>query len=150
MKIRTYTLDADSTEAANGQPHLAQLDLGRNVFMSFFGDTKVTAHDRAQAWYDAEVERQRKLEAGCVGNNVIAANVAKIANNVAKAIVASTTFTASTVPPLDVKRGKHFGGSTWIVNKANVRRRVPEDDAAKMLASGQWQRGGPRSTWKNA
>lgn len=146
MKIRTYTLDA-GIEAANNQPHLAQLDLGRSVFMSFFGKNSAEATEKAQAWYDHEVARQRRLEAGCVGNTTIAANAAKIANNVAKTIVASTTFTAATVPS-DAKRGAHFGGSAWVINKANVRRRVPEEDAAPMLASGDWQRGGPRSTWK--
>lgn len=147
MKIRTYTLDAGS-EAANNQPHLAQLDLGRNVFMSFFGTSPTEATEKAQAWYDHEVARQRKLEAGCVNNQTIAANAAKIANNVAKAIVSSTTFASQL--PSDAKRGSHFGGSAWVINKANVRRRVPEDDAASMIASGQWQRGGPRSVWKNA
>lgn len=143
MKIRTYTLDADSTEAVDGQPHLAQLDLGRSVFMSFFGTTPAEAREKAQLWYDAEVARQRKLEGGCNANNVIVVSAAKIANNVAKAIVASTTSI-----PSDAKRGAHFAGSAWVVNKAGLHRRVPEDEASQLLASGQWQRGGPRSIWK--
>lgn len=144
MQIRSYTLDTDvssSPKEAQSHPYLAQLDLGRNVFMSFFGETKVEAREKAQTWYDNEVARQRRLEAGCHSNTAIAANVAKIANNVAKAIVAAIPSEG---------RGSHFGGSAWIINKANERRRVPETEAATLLASGQWQRGGPRSTWKKA
>lgn len=145
MKIRTYTLDADSPEAAaNGQPHIAQLDLGRNIFMTFFGTSQEEAFGRADDWFKAETIRQRKLE------GKLTDNVAAIANNVAKAIVGATVEAEAdegTVGSTTGTRGLHFAGKVWMFNSANNRVRVAASEVDGYLAQG-YIKGGPRSVWK--
>lgn len=146
MKIRTYTLDADSPEAAaNGQPHIAQLDLGRNIFMTFFGTSAEEAFGRADDWFKAETIRQRKLE------GKLTDNVAAIANNVAKAIVGATVtdemVEAVANHPGPGTRGLHFAGKVWMFNSANNRVRVAASEVDGYLAQG-YIKGGPRSVWK--
>lgn len=145
MKIRTYTLDVDSPEeAANGQPHIAQLDLGRNIFMTFFGKSAEEAFTRADDWFTAETIRQKKLE------GKLTDNVAAIANNVAKAIVGAMPdeeLVEATGPGSVGNRGLHFAGKVWMFNSANNRVRVAASEVDSYLAQG-YIKGGPRSVWK--
>lgn len=49
-------------------------------------------------------------------------------------------------PWANAGRGAHFLGKTWLINVASREKiRIDKDKADELVATGEWERGGPRS-----
>lgn len=131
MKIRTYVFDGQSDEAKVGNKHLAQLDLGSNLFMSFFGATRIEAIERAENWYTRERARQFKLEAGVDRASHDSENRASINPSVSGLINSG--------------KGSHLRGIAWMVHEVTREKiRVPVAEVEAYVAKGYFK-GGARS-----
>jgi len=141
---------------------LAHMNLGNDVYMSFFGPTKKEAEEKARAWYEKEKARFEKIyvpdkpktapvqvmgEQGNAGwgsgwndsSNTIDAMGAwpnPNAVGVNDGIVTATN------------RGHHFAGKVWMVKQIDGltkhKTRVDQSQVAEYEAQG-YKKGGPRS-----
>lgn len=123
MNITAY-----ETEKAGPKKWLAHLDLGNDIYMSFFADCKVHAIQKAEDWYNRERARQLRLmpEAGMVA--------------------ALSSNRTSIKPSASGKgRGQHFVGKVWMIHKdSRAKCRVPSAEVSAYEARG-YVKGGPRS-----
>lgn len=107
--------------------YLAQLELGNDLRMSFFGATEAEAKSRAEAWYAAEKKRQERLWPE-------------------KAREVALTAEERTSNNLQASNYGHgLRGMVWMFNRATGdRKRVQPSEVAGLEWAG-YQRGGPRS-----
>ncbi len=120
------------TEQAGPKKFLAHVNLGNDIYMSFFGAYQVQAVERAEAWYARERAHQLVLEAG----------VDRASANLEKRTGINPS--GSGLNP-GGGRGAHFIGKVWMIHQVTrAKVRVPAGEVAGMEATG-YVRGGPRS-----
>ena len=105
------------------------MNLGDNIYMSFFGATKKEAEERARTWYEKELKYQKKID-----------------TSVKEVLKDSTpdgwgSFKSDT-------RGSHLAGKIWMVKIAadgtKDKKRVDPSEQSVYEANG-YKKGGPRS-----
>lgn len=129
--ITTYKAEV---ELSNRQ-YLSHMNLGNDLFISFFGSTKEEAEAKARSWYEAEARRWGKIETPS----------ARVVAPTSEKPLANDGWGSAFKPDA---RGTHFAGKIWMLNSQNHKVRVDASEQAKYEAEG-YVKGGPRSTWKD-
>jgi len=128
MQITIY-----QTEAEGPKKFLAHMDLGNQIYMSFFGATRAAAMQRANDFYNRERARRLRLDASA---REVATTPQKLTSN-------------SPIKPQGPS-GKDggFAGMVWVINHVTRHKlRVLPDQVAKYEANG-FVRGGPRIAFR--
>jgi hypothetical protein len=131
---------------------LAHMNLGNDIYMSFFGATKKEAEEKARHWYEKEQTYFKRI----YKPDVPPVAPIKVMNDDGwgNGAVAWGAVDASEVKPVDnswgeptTGRGHHFAGKVWMVGmKDGVKHktRVDQSEVAAYEANG-YKKGGPRS-----
>ncbi len=124
----TNTITYHSTNAKPAEAWIAYVVLpnGDNWQVRFHGATEAEAISKAEACWQLEQAKPRARQAA--EDEALAI---KRAGDPWEQAAASG-------------RGAQFIGKKWIRNSAGEKRRVDPDEASIMVASGEWQYGGPR------
>lgn len=121
-----------------GKKWLAHLNLGNDLFMSFFGATKKEAEDKAHAWYAKEKARFEKqyVPEGFKNGDIVTVEGEKgtrVINDGWGSAPASNGWGQANV------------GKAWMLNRATGHRaRIDASEVAKYEADG-YVKAGPRS-----
>lgn len=141
---------------------LAHLNLGNDIYISFFGATKAEAEAKGHAWYEKEKKYSEKIDTSRkepkvkvidewrsvpvdVWNTLIDDN-----KSIVDAMGAWPNPVAIGVNDGQVTasgRGHHFAGKVWMIKEDGWEKkkiRVDKSEVEKYEAEG-WKRGGPRS-----
>lgn len=102
---------------------LAHMNLGGDIYMSFFGTSEQAAINRANAWYEAEKTRQ-----------------ARLGGYEAPEIKGTTLVEKPTGG-----RGHHFSGKVWVINRSTHDLKRIEPSELQSYEANGYVRGGPRS-----
>lgn len=105
-----------------GDTWLAHMNLGNDIYMSFFGATKDAAETRAREWYETEKKRWERIDPS--------------SKSVAE------TGEGWTKPE---GRGQHFVGKIWMVNKSTGDKKRIDPTEQTLYEGRGYVRGGPRS-----
>jgi hypothetical protein len=128
--IRTY----EGQDEWGSKKFLAHMNLGNDIYMSFFGSSASEAEGKARSWYDRERARWGKLDTSEEPAKPAASGWGKGAG-------------WNSPGPID-KRGAGFAGKVWMFNRENHRVRVTASEQALWEVKG-YRKGGPRSVWKD-
>lgn len=121
MNLTTY----QSAKAWPEKRWLAHMELGKGVYMSFFGKTEEEALAKANDFWQRETERQKAL--------------------MADAIAKPKPVEAATDEVKSEGRGAHFVGKVWMIHN-HTRQKIRIDSSEVSLYEGRgYVRGGPRS-----
>lgn len=120
MQITTY----QSGKADVSKRWLAHMNLGGDIYMSFFGPSEQIAMDKANSWYEAEKARQDRL--------------CKPSEDHYK----GTTLAEK---PSMQGRGHHFSGKLWVINRSTHHLCRIEPQELQSYEANGYVRGGPRS-----
>lgn len=119
------------TEVDGSKKFLAHVDLGNDIYMSFFGAYKLQAVERAENWYARERARQLKLEAGCPHVTATGENLTGD-NSRASGLINSG-------------KGAHLRGMAWMIHEVTREKiRVPVAEVESYVIKGYFK-GGTRS-----
>jgi hypothetical protein len=121
---------------------LAHMNLGNDIYMSFFGATKKEAEERARAWYEKELKYQKRIDTSvkeeAFVNTGDPSDWGSFKSGMSGPVGGKMTDT----------RGSHLAGKIWMVKIAadgtKDKKRVDPSEQAVYEANGYF-RGGPRS-----
>lgn len=131
---------------------LAHMNLGNDIYMSFFGHTKKEAEDKGHAWYAKESARFKHMDSSQMDSKPKAAPVVVMNNNdgwgsegwggTAQVVAEHNGWPNEQTA---TGRGHHFAGKVWMVNKTTGdKKRIDPSEQSTYEANG-YVRGGPRS-----
>lgn len=111
-----------------GDTWLAHMNLGNDIYMSFFGATKDAAETRARDWYETEKKRWERIDPS--------------SKSVGEANAGWGNSDGWTKPD---GRGQHFVGKIWMVNKSTGDKKRIDPTEQTLYEGRGYVRGGPRS-----
>lgn len=139
---------------------LAHMNLGNDIYMSFFGATKAEAEEKARAWYEKEKKHYEKIYVSdkkpetvkVMGLNATTGQPinpdnwdSDWGNNSGWGEPSGAVVDNGRFIPANESRGHHFAGKIWMVNKStNHKTRIDQSQLSEYEANG-YVRGGPRS-----
>lgn len=128
--IRTY----EGKDEWGSKKYLAHMNLGNDLYMTFFGASVKDAEARARNWYEEETKRWKRIDKS--QPEVTGDEPAEASND-----------WGSWSKPVD-GRGQHFAGKIWMIkvmaDGTKDKKRVDPSEQSKYEADGYF-RGGPRS-----
>ena len=126
--IRTY----EGKDEWGSKKYLAHMNLGNDIYMTFFGANVKEAEERARNWYATEKARCNRIDTSEPEAKSEASDGGWGDNN-------------DWSKPVD-GRGKHFIGKVWMVKHGPEKHkvRIDQSQVAEYEAQG-YVRGGPRS-----
>lgn len=126
--IRTY----EGKDEWGSKKYLAHMNLGNDIYMSFFGGTAKEAEDRARNWYATETAKYKRIDNSEPEEKPEASND-------------GWGNADGWTKPVD-GRGKHFIGKVWMVKHGPEKHkvRIDQSQVSEYEAQG-YVRGGPRS-----
>lgn len=131
MKITMYRQMLPAT--SSNKEWLAHMDMGGDIFMSFFGDSEESARNRAQSFWDTERARQSKIQ------------TVSIPTLEGKTVSVPGFQNPKTV---GVGRGQANTGKVWVMStKTGDKKRISPDQLASYLNKG-FVKAGPRTQFK--
>lgn len=126
---------------------LAHMNLGNDVYMSFFGSTKKEAEDRARAWYETETARYNRIDKSQVVTAPVDETNKEWSNSWNDKIVDADEKHLKEIKIINNK-GHHFAGKVWMVkilaDGTKDKKRIDPSEQSSYEANG-YVRGGPRS-----
>lgn len=128
--IRTY----EGKDEWGSKKYLAHMNLGNDIYMTFFGASVKDAEARARNWYEEETKRWKRIDKS---------------EPVEKSEASDDGWgdTGGWSKPAD-GRGQHFAGKIWMIkvmdDGTKDKKRVDPSEQSKYEADGYF-RGGPRS-----
>lgn len=128
--IRTY----EGKDEWGSKKYLAHMNLGNDLYMSFFGATAKEAEERARNWYATETAKYKRIDKSEPEAKFEASND-------------GWGNSDGWSKPAD-GRGQHFAGKIWMVKHmadgTKDKKRVDPSEQAVYESNG-YVRGGPRS-----
>ena len=130
--IRTY----EGKDEWGSKKYLAHMNLGNDLYMSFFGATAKEAEERARNWYATETAKYKRIDKS-----------EPEAKADEKFMEGSQWGNSDWSKPAD-GRGQHFAGKIWMVKHmadgTKDKKRVDPSELSKYIELG-YIKGGPRS-----
>jgi hypothetical protein len=108
---------------------LAHINLGSDIYMSFFGPTKEAAEKRARNWYENERKRAERIDPSIKSNDPVSNDGWGDSDGWSKPDT----------------RGMHFAGKVWMVNKSTGEKKRIDPSEQSLYEGRGFVRGGPRS-----
>lgn len=134
--IRSY----HGQEEWGSKQWIAHMNLGNDLFMSFFGGTKEEAEKNARNWYDTESKRWGKIDNTKTVSEPVEAN-----DGWGKQAPSDWGSPSPSLPS-----GSEHGmvGKVWLINHAQQKRlRVNPNEVDGYLSQG-FEKGGPKTAFR--
>lgn len=123
--IRTY----EGKDEWGKDRFLVHMNLGSDIYMSFFGSSAKEAEDKARNWYENERKRAERIDPSIK-------SAATVSND-------GWGDTGGWSKP--DTRGMHFAGKIWMVNKSTGDKKRIDPSEQSLYEGRGYVRGGPRS-----
>jgi hypothetical protein len=109
--------------------YIAHMNLGSDIYMSFFGPTAKEAEDKARSWYETERKRAERIDPSIKSNQSGSSDGWGDTDGWSKPDT----------------RGMHFAGKVWMVNKSTGEKKRIDPSEQSLYEGRGFVRGGPRS-----